>query len=155
MLELIPVPEAFAEKVRATREDPSRGESLTPVKADRAFAFPCRICLRDAEVGEELLLVTYLPFTGNGPYTSANAVFVHAERCVSFERTPEIPDQLRRRLLSVRVYDCDEMMLDAHVFEGTELAEKAAGLLARPGARFLNVYFARPGCFAVRIELRA
>ena len=38
--------------------------------ADEKPSFPCRQCLRDAEIGEELLLVSYDPFEIDSPYNT-------------------------------------------------------------------------------------
>src|SRR5690606_17769628 len=50
--------------------------------ADADFGFPCRISLRDARIGDELLLLPYRHLSGNSPYRAAGPVFVsrHAVR---------------------------------------------------------------------------
>jgi hypothetical protein len=44
------------------------------------------------------------------------------------------------------------MLLEADVADGTQLETLAARLLETPGAAYLHVHNARPGCFAARID---
>ena len=113
---------------------------------------PCRRCLRRAEVGDPLLLLTYNPFTVPSPYAGEGPVFVHADGCEPRSCAPgEVPDQVAESMLSVRAYDEQAMMVGAEVLTGARLAERARALL-RPGVAFLHVHFAGPGCFAFRVD---
>jgi hypothetical protein len=120
------------------------------VVADAPNAFPCRRCLRDAEVGEPLLLLGYDPFRGASPYAGPAPIYVHEHDCEPFAGDG-LPEQLTRRLLSVRAYDERHMLVDADVTEGSDLAAVAERLLAGDAA-YLHVHNARPGCFAARID---
>jgi Protein of unknown function (DUF1203) len=120
------------------------------VTADAPHAYPCRRCLQDAEVGEALLLLGYDPFLGSSPYAGPGPIYVHERDCAPFAGDA-LPDQLTRRLLSVRAYDERHMLVDADVTDGSHLPEIAERLLAGDAA-YLHVHNARPGCFAARIE---
>jgi hypothetical protein len=119
------------------------------VVADAPHAYPCRRCLQDAAPGEALLLLGYDPFTGRSPYSGPGPIYVHAHDCEPFD-ADGIPEQLTRRLLSVRAYDEQHMLVDAEVVEGVELESVAERLLA--GSAYVHVHNARPGCFAARID---
>lgn len=121
-----------------------------PVVVTERHSAPCRRCLRDAEPGERVHLVSYDPFVTDSPYRSASPVYVHAEVCPVYEG-PAIPEQQRRRLLSVRGFDCDAMMRDAEVVDGVALADALDRRFADPGTAFVHVHNAGPGCFAVRV----
>jgi Protein of unknown function (DUF1203) len=113
---------------------------------------PCRRCLRNAKVGDNLLLLPYDPFTVRSPYTGEGPMYVHADGCEAHRPEPEVlPEQVHGRQFSVRAYDADAMMLDAEVVPGDRLADTARELL-QPGVAFLHAHFAGPGCFAFRIE---
>jgi hypothetical protein len=113
---------------------------------------PCRRCLRNAAVGDELILLPYDPFTVRSPYTGEGPVFVHADGCKAHEPEPDaLPEQVHGRQFSVRAYDEEAMMVDAEIVPGDRLAERAHALLA-PGVAFLHAHFAGPGCFAFRID---
>ncbi|SPW32236.1 Protein of uncharacterised function (DUF1203) [Elizabethkingia miricola] len=43
---------------------------------DKANAFPCRISLEDAEIGESVLLLSFEHLKTNSPYNSAGAIFI-------------------------------------------------------------------------------
>jgi len=119
------------------------------VRVDKPNAFPCRRCLQDGEVGETMQLLSYDPFLGASPYSGPGPIYVHHRDCTPFDGQ-DIPDQLTRRLLSVRAYDERHMLVDADVIEGVELRATAQWLLR--DASYLHVHNARPGCFAARID---
>jgi hypothetical protein len=119
------------------------------VVADEPHSYPCRRCLRDAEVGETMLLLGYDPFLGASPYAGRGPIYVHERDCTPFAGDG-LPEQLTRRLLSVRAYDEQHMLVSADVTDGSRLAEVAEELL--DGAAYLHVHNARPGCFAARID---
>ena len=64
----------------------------------------------------------------------------------------EVPDAIRRRLLSVRAYDGDDMMINAEVTEGTALETLVARLFDDARVRYLHLHNAKPGCFACRVD---
>ena len=120
------------------------------VRVDKPNAYPCRRCLRDGEVGETMQLLSYDPFLGASPYSGPGPIYVHDRDCTPFDGQ-DIPDQLTRRLLSVRAYDERHMLVDAEVTEGAELEFVAERMLGGEAA-YLHVHNARPGCFAARID---
>ncbi|HYE45387.1 MAG TPA: DUF1203 domain-containing protein [Caulobacter sp.] len=117
-------------------------------------AAPCRITLDDAEVGETVLLLNYEHQDADTPYRSRHAIFVReaAGEAAVFEN--EMPPALARRLLSVRAFDADHMMIDAEVVEGAEAEPLIDRLLADDRCAYLHAHFARRGCFAARIDRR-
>jgi Protein of unknown function (DUF1203) len=119
------------------------------VRVDKPNAYPCRRCLKDGEVGETMMLLSYDPFVGASPCSGPGPIYVHDRDCTPFDGE-EIPDQLTRRLLSVRAYDGNHMLVDADVIQGAELEDAAQRLLR--DASYLHVHNARPGCFAARID---
>src|ERR1700730_15678764 len=76
--------------------------------ADSSPGFPCRQCLKDAEVGEVLALVSYDPFTLDSPYHSASPIYLHKDDCGEADVSTIQGQQLRRQL-SVRAFDANEM----------------------------------------------
>jgi len=121
------------------------------VIADSDSGFPCRISLTDAKRGQTLLLVNYEHQPADSPYRSRYAIYVR-EGEEQFDRIDEVPDQLRRRLLSVRGFDRRGMLLDADVAQGTELESLIERLFANEAVAYLHVHNARPGCYAARVD---
>jgi hypothetical protein len=107
--------------------------------------------LKDGELGQEMFLLSYDPFLDTSVYSSPGPIFVHRD-CEQYESNGSVPDQQQRRLLSVRTYDKNQMMVDFCVVKGAQLQEKAEGLLDKPEADFLHVHYAGPGCFAMRVD---
>lgn len=116
--------------------------------ADESPGYPCRQCLRDAELGEELVLVSYDPFDADSPYRSSSPIFLHRDDCSDRRDRSAVPDQLARRRLSVRTFDAASMMLDGRVLDGADLAATLDEVLDLPGAVRAHIHNAGPGCFA-------
>lgn len=124
------------------------GGRLTTVSESNTA--PCRRCLTDAQPGDDVFLVSYDPFNVDSPYRCASPVFVHAGDCERYEGS-EIPEQQRRRLLSVRSFDADAMMHEAEVVDGTDLDAALDKMFADEAVEFIHVHNAKPGCFAVHV----
>lgn len=124
--------------------------------ADVPHAFPCRVSLEDAEPGEELILAHFAHHAVASPYAASGPVFVRRAALDRPAAPPpgHIPDQLKRRLLSVRAYDGDAMMVTAEVMSGTTLAEWIESSFADRRIAYIHAHFARHGCYAARV-LRA
>jgi hypothetical protein len=120
--------------------------------ADAKPGFPCRVTLEDAEPGAAVLLVNHEHLPVDTPYRSCHAIFVAegAKRAARYENA--IPEQLRSRLLSVRAFDADDMMIDAEVLGGAGLDAEIARMFADSRAAYLHVHNARRGCFAARVD---
>ena len=118
---------------------------------------PCRVSLMDAAVGETLILAHWTHQPAATPYRASHAVFVReaAVRMVAGAGVArfvgEVPLVLSRRLLSVRAYDAEGMMLDAEVVDGTGLDTLIRRWLQRPEVAMLHAHNAAPGCFAAAI----
>jgi hypothetical protein len=119
---------------------------------DAENGYPCRRCLKDGHLGEEMLLVPYDPFLAVSPYSGPGPIFVHRKDCTRYQCDGSVPEQQRRRLLSVRAYNASHMMVDFAVVEGNSLTERAESLFADAKVDYLHVHYAGPGCFAVRID---
>jgi hypothetical protein len=120
--------------------------------ADEFPGYPCRQCLRDAKVGEELLLVSFDPFNLASPYRSASPIFIHRKTRIGDQDTSEIPEQLGRRHLSVRAFDGHEMMIDAKVIQGVDLAELLSIMFAQADTSYVDIHNASRGCWAARVD---
>jgi len=135
----------------ATADDLRRSGGEIHV-AEESPGYPCRQCLRDAAVGEELVLVSHDPFTTDSPYRSASPIFLHREPCGTPDDLDQIPPQLSGRQLSVRSFDRREMMIAAAVIDGRELASVIDELLDDDASARLHVHNASRGCWAVTVD---
>jgi len=119
--------------------------------ADSKPGFPCRITLDDAEPGTPVLLLNYEHLPVDSPYRASHAIYVSAAT-QPFDAVNVVPTALRTRLLSVRAFDGNGMMVDADVADGNDLEALVGRLFASDEVDYLHAHFARRGCFAARIE---
>lgn len=127
-------------------------QAVVRVTATKSPGFPCRVSLVDATVGETLLLLNYEHQAAATPYRASHAIFVREGAIEARPAPGDIPDVLRRRLLSVRAFDAADMMLDADVTDGTTLKTLIAHMFADPAVAYLHLHNAKPGCYAARVE---
>jgi hypothetical protein len=121
--------------------------------ADRQPGFPCRVSLLDAAPGERVLLVPFTHQDADSPYRASGPIFVRENALQASIGVNEVPGSLRLRLLSVRAYDADGLMVEADVIDGHHLETVIDRLFNEPrGVDYLHVHFARPGCFACRVD---
>jgi hypothetical protein len=134
--------------------DPAELErrGIVEMTVDEPNAFPCRITLEDAEVGEQVLLLNHAHLAGATPYASSGPIFVRRNAGATHSSVNEIPEQQRRRLLSVRAYDDRDWIVDAEVTPGEQLATLIEKFFADPRVQYLHVHNARRGCYACRID---
>ena len=134
---------------------------LREAGARRVFAesptLPCRVSMRHARPGEELVLVNYEHLPVNSPYRARHAIFVRKAAAQAFDAVDTIPEvmTLQARVLAARAFDADGMLIDAEIFSGNDAAEIFERLLANPRAEYLQVHNARHGCYSGRVDRAA
>ena len=112
---------------------------------------PCRVSLTDAKVGEEVILTNYEHHAVDSPYRMRFAIYVRQGE-QTYDEIDAVPEQLRKRQLAARAFDRSGMMVGWELVEGTNLEGAIERLLALPGAAYMHVHFAAPGCYAARVE---
>ena len=113
---------------------------------------PCRVSMRHAELGEELLLLNFEHQPANTPYRATHAIYVRKAAEQAFDAVDIIPEVLASRLLAIRAFDAQHMMIDAEVSDGDRSGEVFERFLADPQASYLQVHNAKRGCYAARVE---
>ncbi|WP_266159355.1 DUF1203 domain-containing protein [Dyella silvatica] len=121
------------------------------VTADTAHGFPCRISLTDAQPGQSLILLNYQHQAADSPFRASHAIYIRQGE-QQYDEVDQIPEQLQRRLLSVRGFDGQGMMLEADVVEGKVLEPLIERLFTNASIDYLQIHIARPGCYAARVE---
>jgi Protein of unknown function (DUF1203) len=112
---------------------------------------PCRVSLSDAQSGDALILVNYEHHRVVTLYRSAFAIFVR-EGEQQFDAIDQIPDQLRKRVLSLRGYDKSGMLQRAELVEGQQAELGIHSVLAHHDVAYVHAHFAKHGCYAALIE---
>ena len=80
---------------------------------DEKPGFPCRVSLADAEIGETVLLIPFMHHKVSTPYRSSGPIFVRRGAETATLKINEIPTMFRHRLLSIRGYNAEAMMISA------------------------------------------
>lgn len=114
--------------------------------------FPCRISLRDCELGDEVILLNHVSHDGNNPYRASHAIFVSKSATGSADYVDTVPPALDRRILSLRAFDSRGMMVEATLAQPGEADLAIRNLLANPAADHIDAHNAIRGCFAARID---
>ncbi len=70
----------------------------------------------------------------------------------AYEAVDQVPEAMRIRLLSLRGFTDDGMMLDADVVDGTALEPVVTRLFANPEISYIHVHHAKQGCYSGRID---
>ena len=118
---------------------------------DAKPGYPCRISLTDAEPGQEVILTHFEHHPVDSPFRASHAIYVRKGE-KTYDAVDQVPEQLRLRLLSVRAFDGKGMMVGADVVDGKEIEGAIERLLRDEHAEYLHVHYAKPGCYAARIE---
>ena len=143
-------PEPFRPLFSMTDRELAAHQAVRRVAETRP-GYPCRVSLTDAAPGQEVILVHHEHHAVASPYRASHAIYVRAGE-TQFDAVDEIPEQLRLRLLSVRAFDRDGMMVGADVVDGAQLEDAIGRLFADARAAYLHVHYAKPGCYAARVD---
>ena len=103
--------------------------------------------------GEVSILLNFQHHIAPGsPYRATGPIYVREGVRETASIVNHVPAQQRTRLLSVRAYDSDGIMVDADMMEGTELEVAIQRMFARDDVAFLHAHNARRGCYSCRID---
>lgn len=129
-------------------------EKLGAVKmsVDKFPGFPCRVSLEDAAVGEEVILLNYQHHKTSSPYRASGPVFVRKIANTPTLGTNEIPKMFNHRLLSLRGYDKNGIMVEASVTEGNLLKDQIVKTFENEDISYIHIHNARPGCYNCLVE---
>ena len=151
---VIGIPEDTAAKVRSSGKSPGYGH---PVHSEVATGYgPCRLCLRDFEIGaERRLLFTYDPFYGLEPYPLPGPVFIHETACEPYPENGGFPADVRTHDLTLNAYARGRRLVAEERLEGGSGVDAlVARLLDHPEVAYIHVRDTEAGCFDFRIERR-
>jgi hypothetical protein len=148
-----PIPRDFLQQVRTEGRD-ALGQEVKRLRAEGGE--PCRDVLRRAKAGEELLLVSFSPFSKPGPFHEFGPIYVLANGSSEtvgrdLIETGADENYLRNRF-AIRAYSSDEEIIDAQLVDAVDAQETIDRFFARSETAFLHVRFPTYGCFACRLD---
>jgi hypothetical protein len=114
--------------------------------------FPDRIEMKDAELGQSVLLLNHVSQPAKTPYHASHAIFVREWATQAYDAVDQVPESMRIRLLSLRAFTDDGMMLDADVADGTAIEPVVTRMFATPEVSYIHVHNAKQGCYSGRID---
>jgi hypothetical protein len=129
--------------------DDGHGNQLRPFAAE-GRGEPLRCCLRYAEQGEQIALISYAPFDRPSVWTEVGPVYVHAAPCGGYAQPDRLPDQLSTGPCVLRTYRADRTMNYDHntvVADASDLEPVIGALLAEPDVAIVHVRTLAPQCF--------
>ena len=118
----------------------------------RNLAFPTGSKCARSSPGATVLLLNHCYQPADSPYQARHAIFVREGAEERYDRLDEIPEVMRSRLLSLRGFDAEGMMLDADVTDGSEVETLIERLFANPAIAYIQVHNAKRGCYSGRID---
>ncbi|MEM9348652.1 MAG: DUF1203 domain-containing protein [Pseudomonadota bacterium] len=112
---------------------------------------PCRVSMADAEVGETVILVNHQYQPGHSPYQATHAVYVRENAKEAQISVNEVPEVIASRLVSLRCFDRDHMMIWADVMAGEEVGSAISKAFEDESVAYAHIHNAKPGCFAASV----
>lgn len=121
------------------------------VIADRHPGFPCRVTLKDAAIGEELILLHHVSHDVATPYRSAYAVYVSRSDDAPDYRDV-LPPVMQGRPLGLRGFDAAGMLRGARLAAPGEADAGIRDLFDNPDIAYIHAHNAAHGCFVARVD---
>ena len=143
-------PEPFATLFELD-DDGLEARGMVRMKVDSP-TFPCRVSLRDCDLGDEVILLNHVSHDGDNPYRASHAIFVSKSANKAADFVDAIPPALDRRILSLRAFDVNGMIIDAALAQPGESDPVIRRLLDNPATAHIDAHNATRGCFAARID---
>lgn len=118
---------------------------------------PLRCCLRLAEPDEQVVLISYAPFTTTSAWTEVGPVYVHADACGGYPDGSDLPPQLRTGPRVLRGYDPGRTLLYDHVRvvdDGADLSTELDKLFVDDVVHTVHVRALSTQCFTYAVTRR-
>ena len=128
------------------------GQGVVRMIADERPSYPCRVSLTDRDIGESMLLVNHVSHDVANPYRASHAIFVAEGAEEPAEFVDEVPPVFGPRVMSLRGFDKDGMMVDAILTEPGEAEAGIRELFDNPEIETIHAHNAGRGCFSAKIE---
>ncbi|WP_375493565.1 DUF1203 domain-containing protein [uncultured Jatrophihabitans sp.] len=134
--------------VRASGAD-GHGNRLQPFAAS-GDGEPLRCCLRYAEPGDQIALISYAPFDHPSVWTEVGPIYIHAARCDGYTSADQLPRELANGPRVLRTYRADDTMNYDHntvVTDEAALEPLIETLLGESDVHTVHVRTLAPQCF--------
>jgi hypothetical protein len=119
---------------------------------DSSPGFPDRVEMKGAELGHSVLLLNHVCQPADTPYRASHAIFIREWATQAYDAVDVVPEVMRIRVLSLRAYAGDGMMLDADIVDGMAVEAVITRMFAHPEVSYIHVHNAKRGCYSGRID---
>ncbi len=144
-------PEAF-ESLFGMMDGELAARGAMRVTAPASKGYPCRVSLRDADEGDELILLNHVSHDVDGPFRTTYAIYVRRDAEAPASFTDEAPAYLDSRTLSLRGFGADGLLKNALLTMPGEADANIRTLFEQPEIDTIHAHAATYGCFLARIE---
>jgi hypothetical protein len=130
---------------------------LAAINARRVTAtgdrgFPCRVSLRDADEGDQLILFHHVSHDVATPYRSAYAVYVREVADEAAVYVDETPPVFEGRPIALRGFDADGNLRNAALALPGQADARIRELFDSEEIAYIHAHNAAHGCFSAAIE---
>ncbi len=120
-------------------------------RVDEYPSYPDRITLRDIPIGEYAILMNHHYLRSNSPYQGSHAIYIWEGKTEPAVIINAIPEVMKKRVISLRAFDKNDMIIDAVIASGEEIKQAILSHLAVPKTTYILAHNAKQGCFSCRI----
>lgn len=117
-----------------------------------AGSTPCRASLEDADIGDTVLLINYQHINEATPFQASHAIYIREGVKQARPAVNEVPDMIHSRVVSLRSFDSQHMMIDADLGTAEQVASKIRALFSNPCASYLHLHYAKQGCYIAKVN---
>ena len=149
---IVGLPRAQFEPFFSLSESDLAAKGARRMIVDAKPGFPCRIGLADAEIGETVILLTFVHHDVDSPYRASGPIFVREKAKEAQLSVGQVPELVSSRTMSVRAYDNNSMMLNGSLVPGSEIKAHIETLFADPNVAYLHLHNAGAGCYSCKVE---
>jgi hypothetical protein len=114
--------------------------------------FPCRVSLRDADEGDNLILFHHVSHDVATPYRSAYAIYIRENAQAAAEYIDETPPVFEGRPIALRGFDADGNLRDAALALPGQADARIRELFECEEIAYIHAHNAAHGCFSAAIE---
>ncbi|TYP99122.1 uncharacterized protein DUF1203 [Tenacibaculum adriaticum] len=126
--------------------------SIIKMIVDKKLGFPCRVSLKDVEIGEEVILFPFHHHKTTSPYQASGPIFVRKNAKMANLGINEIPEMLFKRSQSLRGYNENGMMIYATTAEGENIRKEIEIIFSNEEASYIQIHNANPGCYNCQVN---
>jgi hypothetical protein len=114
--------------------------------------YPCRVSLKDAAIGETLILLHHVSHDVATPYRSSYAIYVREAAREAGDYFDTVPPVFTGRPLGMRGFDARGMLKTAALALPGQADTKIREVFANPDIAYIHAHNAAHGCFAAKVE---